>query len=355
MTIPYQPQNVVLLTGNGQNRLKWDLTPGATSFSIQRSTDGINFTSYGVATTNNYVDTAATVGVEYWYTVASSSDGINFSPYAAPYPASIVSCLPGQISLSYLIYQAKLRSDKLNSEYITYDEWTFNINQSIGVLYDMLVSKFGDNLFFAPPLLIPLSGQNSYSLPDGALYSGAPALYKLNGVDLNISGNATTSGTNSGWIPLPRTNWSDRDKYTIFPGQAANLFYGYQMSYALMGNQLYVFPPNTNSTLRIWYVPIVTQLLLDTDMLSFSISGWSEFIINDVAMKAMIKEESLEKWTALSNANLAQIQRIEIMAANKDVGQPNSVSNTRSTMGDPGFGGFGQGGFGGFGSGFGGF
>jgi len=89
-------------------------------------------------------------------------------------------------------------------------------------------------------------------------------------------------------------------------------------------------------------------------MLSFSLSGWSEYVIIDAAMKAMIKEESLEKWSALSSQKQTQIERIETQAANRDVGQPNSVSNVRGTMGDPGFGGFGQGGFGGGAGGFGG-
>ena len=119
-----------------------------------------------------------------------------------------------------------------------------------------------------------------------------------------------------------------------------------------MGNNLYVIPASTNQTLRISYVPIMTQLLLDTDMLDFSLSGWSEFIIVDSAMKAMVKEESLEKWNALNQHKNQLIERIETTAANRDIGQPNSVSNVRATMGDPGFSNFGSG-YGG-GSGFGG-
>ena len=128
------------------------------------------------------------------------------------------------------------------------------------------------------------------------------------------------------------------------------------MSYREMGNNLHVFPANTNQLIRIWYVPIQTQLLQDTDMLPFSYSGWSAYIINDAAMTGMIKEESLEKWNALKAANDMIRERIETTAANRDVGQPNSVSNTRATMGDPGFSnwgnGFGGGGFGGGGSGY---
>ena len=212
------PVNVVLQTGNGQNYLSWDLTPGATSFSVQRSTDGINFTTVGTASTNSYLDTTVSVGTSYWYQVGATNIS-GTSPYTASYPLNIVPCLPGQINLGYLRYMSQLRADKLNSEYLTKDEWNFNINQSAGELYDILTTKFGDDYFFAPPLLIPLTGLDFYPLPNGSNYpvngANSPAIFKLNGVDLNISGAST--GPNAGWVPIARSNWSDRDKYTTYP------------------------------------------------------------------------------------------------------------------------------------------
>jgi hypothetical protein len=353
MSISYQPTNVVLQTGNGQNLLTWNLVSGATSYSIQRSTDGINFTPLGTSISPSYLDAAVAIGTSYYYQVASVNIS-GTSAYSNCYPTNITPCLPGQINLGYIRYLSQLRADKLNSQYLTIDEWNSNINQSMYELYDILVTKFGDDYFLAPPIQINLTGLQSYPLPDGSLYGGAPALYKLNGVDANISGAVT--GPNAGWIPLSRFNWSDRDKYTTWPGQAGALNNIYQISYRQMGNNLFIIPTNQNMLIQIWYVPVMTQLLLDTDMLSFSISGWVEYIINDVAMKAMVKEESFEKWTALQNKNNIILERIETTAANRDVGQPNSVSNTRSTMGDPGFSswgnGYGGGGFGGGGSGY---
>lgn len=352
MSAPYQPQNIVLQTGNGKNFLLWDLVVGATSYSIQRSTDGINFTTVGTSVAPNYLDATVIVGTDYYYQVASVN--VDTSPYAPSYPSSITPCLPGQINLGYLRYLSQLRADKLHSKYLTTDEWNSNINQSTYALYDILVSKFGDDYFFAPPLLIPLTGLDYYPLPDGSNYSGAPAIYKLNGVDVNISGASV--GPNAGWKPLSRFNWSDRDKYTTFPGQAGALNNIYQMAYREMGINIQVIPANINMLIRLNYVPIMTQLLKDTDMLTFSISGWSEWIINDAAKKAMVKEESLEKWQALTADNDRIELRIETIAANRDVGQPNTVSNVRNTMGDPGFsdwgGGYGGGGFGGGGSGY---
>jgi hypothetical protein len=358
--IALPPSNIVLQTGNQLNYLSWDIVVGATSFSIYRSTDGINFSSIGTSSTNSYTDTLVTVGIQYYYQVASvNSSGT--SPFSQPYPLSITPCLPGQINLGYLRYQSQLRADKLNSQYLTTDEWNFNINQSANELYDILVDKNGENYFFAPPLLMDLTGVISYPFPDGSNYPingltppNAPALYKLSGVDSNISGGG--NGPNAGWVPLPRMNWSDRDRFTTWPGQAGALNNIYQMSYREMGNQLYLFPQNINILIRVWYVPMLTQMLYDTDMLSFSISGWSEFVIIDAAMKAMIKEQSTEKWQALAQTKAGMIERIETTAANRNVDMPNSVSNTRATYGDPGlsyFGnGFGSGGFGGSGGGY---
>lgn len=346
------PQNIVLQTGNGRNLISWSNVIGATSYSIQRSIDGVTFASVGTSASSSYIDSAVSVGTAYFYQIASVN-GSGTSPYNASYPLSITPCLPGQINLGYLRYMAQLKSDKLNSEYLTTDEWNFNINQSASELYDILVDKYGEDYFFAAPLLIPITGMSSYPLPDGSNYSGAPALYKLNGIDANISGG--TPGPNAGWVPLSRTNWSDRDKYTTWPGQAGALNNIYQMSYRTMGNNLFLFPSNTNMLIQLWYVPILAQMLLDTDMMPFSISGWSEFVIIDAAMKAMIKEESMEKWQALASTKAGLIERIEVTASNRDVGQPNTISNFRSSMGDPGFSGWNSGfggGFNGFGGGF---
>lgn len=353
MAVPSAPITPVLQTGNGQILVSWDLVATATSYKVQRSTDGITFTTVGTPTPSLYLDTTAVVGTAYFYQIAATN-GSGDSAFTASYPTSIVPALPGQIPLGYLRYMTQLRSDKLHSQYLTTDEWNFNINQSATELYDLLVTKFGDDYFFAPPLLIPLTGLDLYPLPNGSNYAGVAAIYKLNGVDANIGGAST--GSNAGWIPLARFNWSDRDRYTTWPGQAGALNNIQQMAYREMGANLHVIPANSNQIIRLWYVPILTQMLQDTDMLPFSISGWSEYVINDAAMKAMIKEESLEKWQALDAANNRIRERIETTAANRDVGQPNAVSNVRATMGDPGFSnwgnGYGGGGFGGMGGGY---
>lgn len=354
MAIPGIPQGLYVTTGNGTNCLNWQLVPGATTYSIQRSVDGVNFTTIATPAVNWYLDSTAVIGIQYWYQVAS----VNVSGTSSYYgvgtnglPLTITACAPGQINLGYLRYMSKLRADKLKSQFLTDDEWNFNINQSAKKLYDLLTIKFGEKYFLAPPVQIPSSqfttsqGLASVPLPNGTLYNNAPALFKLAGVD--VSGNAG----NGQWFTLPKFNWIDRNRYsTLQLSGTVQSIRG--LAYCEFGNNLYLIPtPQSAQFIQMWYVPLNTEMVLDTDMMPFSISGWSEIVMVDAAVKALVKEESFEQAQALVGERSGLIERIQETAANRDVGQPNTVSNTRASSGDPNFGTFGGGS--GFGNGFG--
>src|ERR1700761_657655 len=345
------PTQIILQTGNAQNYLIWNLVAGATGYSVQRSTDGVTWTTIGSPIVNNYLDTTCLPGVQYYYQVASVSTA-GTSPYSPSSPTSITPCLPGQMNLGYIRYLSQLRADKLNSKFLTTDEWNSNINQSAFELYDILTTKYGDDYFVANPIVFTTTGQSTYPLPDGNLMFldnitntvvKAPALYKLIGVDCGVA------VANNAWVTLPRYNWIDRNKF-VYPQLQANALGVFNLSYRQMGNMLWFIPnPSAGQYIRVWYVPQMTQLLQDVDMLPFSISGWVEYVIVDAAIKALVKEESFEQANALMLTKQALIDRIESTAANRDVGQPNTVSDTRTNTGF-----FNGGGFGGNGSGMGG-
>lgn len=338
------PQNIVLTTGNGQNYLTWSEVAGATNYIVQRSTTGLlgSFTTIASPAVNKYLDTTGSPGVQYWYQIASLigsiTSGFN-STGTNSLPLTITPCLPGQINLGYLRYMSKLRADKIKSNFLTDDEWNFNINQSSNRLYDFLITKFGDKYFLAPPVQITTNGivitggMGAIPIPNGQNYGAAPALYKLAGVDAGIN------ASNNQWFTLPIFNWIDRNKYAVLQ-LAGTVQSIYGLAYCLNGNNIFIIPlPTTAQTLQLWYNPMLTQLLQDTDMMPFSISGWSELVIVDAAIKALIKEESYEQAAALVQERAGIIERIETTAANRDVGQPNVVSNSRYRAGDPNFGG----------------
>ena len=350
------PQRIVITTGNGQNYLSWAQVAGATGYTVQRSPSGLlgTFTTVGSPTVNNYLDTTVIPGTQYWYQVGSVStagaSGFNATGTNS-LPLTVVPCLPGQINLGYLRYMSKLHADKLHSQFLTDDEWNFNINQSANRLYDLLVRKYGDKYFFAPPVIFSTTGVSVYPLPDGSNYNGAPALFKLSGVDCSSGAAAANNG--NAWFTLPTFNWIDRNKYnTLQTAGTVSAVYG--LAYCQQGNSLYFIPYPTNAqSIQIWYVPILKQMLADTDMMPFSISGWSELVIVDAAIKALVKEESFDQAKVLMNERSELLERIETTAPNKDVGVSNVVSNTRSSAGDPNFGALGSFGSGGFGPGWG--
>ncbi len=341
MPAPSAPSanTVVLQTGNGQNLISWPIIATATSYKIQRSTDGVTFSSVGTSSTPSYVDSTGLIGVSYYYQVAATN-GSGDSAYTASYPASIVPCLPGQMNLGYLRYLATLRADLLNSQFITIDEWNSNINQSMFELFDILTSKDGENYIVASPYTITTTGARNYALRDGSATFAVnnvtpPAVYKLLGIDCGVAVG------NNAWVTLPRYNWIDRNRF-IYPQLQGNALGVFNLSYRQMGNQLYFIPnPSAGQYIQIWYVPIMTQLLQDTDMLGFSISGWDEYIIVDAAIKALIKEESFDKADRLAQVKAALLARIETTAANRDQGQPNTISDTRTNTGFYDGGGFG--------------
>lgn len=353
MSLSAIPQGVYVTTGNGQVCLNWQIVAGAAGYIIQRSTDGVNWSQAGTPTANFYVDSAVSIGTQYYYRVASTSSAgtSGFNANGTNSLALVITpCAPGQINLGYLRYQSRLRADMLKSNFLTNDEWNIMINQSKSELYDIMVAKYGEDYFLAPPQVFSTSGLISYPLPNGMNFLNtngmpdpngkpAPACYKVYGVDFNSYGANISNVT--GWISMSRFMWADKNKYNLFLGAASNNVAGQycQFQYREMGTDLYLIPVNNGQYLRLWYVPISQDLLLDTDMLPFSYSGWYEYVVVDAAAKALAKEEFYDQANELKQRKADLYERIEVTAANRDVGQPNVATNSRNRLGDPNFGG----------------
>ena len=72
---PGTPQNLNVQAANQQILVSWDLSTGATSYLVQRSLDNVTFTALATVTgsplATSYLDTAVTLGTQYWYQVAA--------------------------------------------------------------------------------------------------------------------------------------------------------------------------------------------------------------------------------------------------------------------------------------------
>jgi hypothetical protein len=217
------------------------------------------------------------------------------------------------MSLLELRNAVRQRADIVNStQFYTDEELNSYINQSAFELYDLLIQKYGDNYYVkTPPYDFFTDGTSEiYPLPSD--------FYKLLGVDLFLSNSADSR------VTVPEFNFSDRNKYSVPNFQT---FYGVtNLRYRLNGDNVWFTPiPAGNQKIRLWYVPTMTTLSADSDLLK-GISGWTEYVIVDACIKVRQKEES--DATIFINQKIGLKERIENAAENRNASSPPTVSDT---------------------------
>jgi uncharacterized protein YdcH (DUF465 family) len=82
--------------------------------------------------------------------------------------------------------------------------------------------------------------------------------------------------------------------------------------------------PDRNADAQVWYVPLPTVLVDDTDTLD-DLNAYSEYVIVDAAIKMLLKEES--DVTVLLAQKEALAKRIRDKAANRDASSSSSVTD----------------------------
>lgn len=319
MAAPSTPTNLVINQGDSRNYLSWDLTATATSYSVERSTDGVSYSVIASPTVPYYSDTTATINTLYYYKVAATN-GDGTSSYSSA--VQMVACLPGKRSLYELRLMSQQRADRVNSNFVIKSEWNSYINQAYYELYDLLITT-NEDYYVAPRATFITDGNSSYALPTGAAdsYSGAPAFYKMYGVDLGLD------SSQDAWVTLKKYNFISRNRF-VFPQITTSLLGIFNMQYRVYGNSINFIPTAVSGqTIGLWYFPRLTTLLADTDVID-GISGWEEYVIVRAAKYALDKEESD---TSKLDAQLLFLKdRIESTAMNRDAGQPDTISNVRT-------------------------
>jgi hypothetical protein len=351
MAAPAAPTKPSIDQADGNILVSWVGSSGATGYSIQRSTDGVNFS---VLTTTGLVSSytneaitrdpvlGVTVGTMYWYKIAGVN-GDGTGTYTAA--VQMVPAPPSEMSLYELRLRAQQSADRVNSNFITTSEWNSFLRLSMYELYDILITAYED-LFASSYVFINTNGTTqNYPLPDGAtnyrggVYSGttgdpALAFYKLAGMDLGIN------TSNNAWVTLLKYDFIERNKY-VYPNSTSTIYGVYNMRYRLMGNNVNIIPtPAGNQQIRMWYTPKLAALLADTDITTIGFSGWLRYPIVRAAKYALDKEEGAD--TSKQDAEILFLQkRIEQASQNRDSAIPDTISPTRQ---DPVFGGNGFGG-----------
>ena len=327
MAIPAIPQNYYVQTANGQNLTSWDLTAGATSYIVQRSTDNITYSTVATPTVNQYLDTAVTLGTQYFYKVAAVGTSGTGS-YTTP--QSVVPVMTGENSLGAIRLAAQQRADRVGSNFVTLPEWNSFINRAMFELYDLLITTYED-YHIAPAVsfiadgttfLYDLpNGVSTFTGPDGQPLVAAP-FYKLVGVDLALN------TANNAYVTVNKFNFIDRNRF-VYSNTASTIYGVFNLRYRLVGNKIEFIPtPSGGQKIRLWYIPRMQQLLADNDMTTSGISGWIEYVIVRAAKYALDKEES--DTSRLTEELMYLKQRIEDSAVNRDAGQPDRISDVRT-------------------------
>lgn len=234
------------------------------------------------------------------------------------------------MTLAQLRTAAQQRADMVNDTFVSASEWTSYINQSYFELYDLLVQSYGNDYFVATPATFTTDGVNQrFALDTSTL------VYKLLGVEVQVSG--TSGAANGSYVTLKPFDFAERN--SILLPNTQNLVGRTNLRYRLSGENLWLMPiPAGGQTIRYWYVPRLVPLAGESDACD-GISGWTEYIIVDAAIKAKDKEES--STTVLREQKKMLIQRIESASQNRDAGSPATVADTSGSGGygyDGGYG-----------------
>lgn len=347
-SVPSQPQGLTAEQADGNILISWVASLTATGYTIQRSTDNVNFSTLTtVGQVTQYLNSLPGVGISYYYKVAATNS-TGTSTYSSV--ASMIAAPPSEMSLYEMRLRSQQTADRVGSQFVTTTEWNAFIRLAMYELYDLLIGSYEDYFATQQAYILTNGSTQYYNLPNGydnylggnyTGVSGTPsqAFYKMAGVDLAVN----TSTVNPAWVTLQKFNFIDRNKY-VYPNSTSTIYGVYNQAYRIMGNQIDLIPvPAGSQTIRLWYAPKLPALLRDTDLTTIGYSGWLRYPIVRTAKYALDKEEGSD--TSKLDTEIAFLkQRIEQMAQNRDQGQPDTISETRrdGIYGGNGFGGGGN-------------
>jgi hypothetical protein len=318
-------------------RATWNAStdPNIASYNVESSPDQGTWTSRanvphaipGVnwdATLQKFFWDDATGTVDTWYRLQAVDSLAQVSSWSPPFQASPLDhsyVCGGSMSLAELLKLTREESDTENDPHLTDAEIIRYLNQSRLELYDMLITTFGEDYYTATCAITTAAGTDRYDLPNGLLYSGAPCYYKGLLVEA-VTGPNVTSGQP---ITLDKFNLREKNRFNL-PQNLMNFPYMLPR-YRLHGSQILFAPmPASPITVNLWYAPKLRPLFDLTDMAE-DWGGWLEYVVVDAAIKCVVKQE--RDAAAYMVRKLALKARIEAAAPNRDLAEPNTVTETQ--------------------------
>lgn len=216
------------------------------------------------------------------------------------------------VTLSELMEHSRSRADMEVSGFVDDAELISYINHSIAELHDILIQTYGADYKVKKVSFSLTNQQDTYDL---STICTDDDFYKLLGIDAKLN--------YSDWTTLSPFNFNERNRFQHF---SVSTYLGItNFRYRLSGNNLLFAPiPDSAIPIRVWYIPEAPKLVNLTDTLD-DLNAYDEYIIVDVAIKMLQKEES--DTSVLLEQKKALKRRIEEAAQNRDAGKSESVSD----------------------------
>jgi DNA/RNA endonuclease G (NUC1)/fibronectin type 3 domain-containing protein len=235
--VPNAPTGLVATPGNAHVALAWNSVPGATSYTVKRSTtSGTGYTNIATPGTNSYDDVTAVNGTTYFYVVSATnatgegtnSAEVSATPNAPPATPAGLAATPGpsHVQLNWTAtpgatsYNVK-RSTTMGSGYATiaspatnsYDDLT----AASGTTYYYVVSAVnaaGESGNSTEVSATPTAAANLIGVVISQLYGGNGNAYSNDYIELfnptggtvNISGYSVQYGSATGQFGSVATN-----------------------------------------------------------------------------------------------------------------------------------------------------
>jgi hypothetical protein len=219
--------------------------------------------------------------------------------------------MASSVQLSVIRARAQALADMENQNFVTTTNWNYWINACAMDLYDRLTQADPERYF----------SQNTFSiLPPNTTQTLPADFYKLLRVDcLYGTGNPPLFYT------LRKYSLLEADAYQ-FPVYVTLAGPAYR--YRLQGNSIAFTPsPQASTSIRISYVPVMTQLVNDTDTLD-GVNGWEEHVVLNVALRALQKEGTTDvQWIMAELAKWEE--KIKALELERDSSFPEQTIDTQ--------------------------
>ena len=260
-----------------------------------------------------------------------------------------------QVSLADLILRCRQRADMRNTDFVTDEEITSLLNESLGELYDLIVQNAGQEFFLrrawieeSEPAPAPVPSPNGYMVrdaQDGTYAVLPPDFYRLLGVEAHFGDevpwlmrpytftqrfmNSPRNGSFMKGMDLryrlagaintladsaPGLDWGQRGNIPtaapLAPPQEATWVH----------QQRLYFTPNPPllvddraRLISVWYIPLPPTFLpptgndpLQSQQIIPGFAHWDEYMVTDVAARMLDKEESDTQFLMVQKAQIRE-------------------------------------------------